>query len=185
MRSDVRSPLLRVTLDGVELPGALSADIDNNNHFAADRFRVQFAASVVPQGALHVPGARVEISIGLGDVWLNCIVGVADTVNLDPVSGIIDVKGRDLSSQLIETQTDETFANRTSSEIATLFGTRHGLVVIADPTTTPIGRYYQSEHDRVTLSQFAKAMTEWDLLAFLAAREGFDLFMDGPILRFG
>jgi len=167
------------------MAGVLSAEVDSNNHFAADRFRVRFVGSVVAMDLLHVPGGEIEIEIGLDGQWLSCIVGLIDTVSFDPVLGTVDVEGRDLSAQLIETQTDETFANRTSSEIATLFGARHGLLVAADPTTTPIGRYYQSEHDRVTLSQFGKTSTEWDLLAFLAIREGFDLYMIGRVLRFG
>ena len=172
-------------LNGVELPGLLSAEIESNNHFAADRFRTRFAASLVPQELLHIPGGALEIEIGLDDEWLSCLVGTIDTVSYDPTQAVVDVEGRDLSSQLIETQIDETFANRTASEIAVLFGSRHGLLVLADPTTTPVGRYYQSEHDKASLGQFAKTMTEWDLLALLAVREGFDLFMTGRVLRFG
>lgn len=185
MRSELRAPQIKVTLRGVVLAGVLSAEIDSNNHFAADRFRVRFVGSVVALDLLHMPGGQIELEIGLDGQWLSCVVGLIDTVSFDPVLGTVDVEGRDLSAQLIETQTDETFANRTASEIATLFGSRHGLLVAADPTTTPIGRYYQSEHDRVTLSQFGKTMTEWDLLAFLAIREGFDLYMIGRVLRFG
>ena len=185
MRSELRSPRLRATSGGIHLPGIVSAEIDSNNHFAADRFRLRFAAQAVQQDLLHLPGRQIEIEIGLNDVWTSCILGYIDQVAYDPVLGVVDAEGRDLSSQLIETQTDEIFSNRTSSEIATLFGLRHGFLVAADPTMTPVGRYYQSEHDRVTLGQFSKVTTEWDLLAFLAVREGFDLFVVGRTLRFG
>jgi hypothetical protein len=47
-----------------------------------------------------------------------------------------------------------------------------------------VGRYYQSEHDRITLDQFSRATTEWDLLAFLARHEGFDVFVQGQALYF-
>ena len=170
---------------GTTLSGLISAEIESNNHFSADRFRLRFAAQAVEQALLHVPGVQLDIEIGLDDEWTSCIVGLIDSVSYDAVHGIVDAEGRDLSSQLIETQTDDTFANQTSSEIALALGLRHGLLVLADPTTTPVGRYYQSEHDRVTLSQFAKTMTEWDLLAYLAVREGFDLYMVGRTLRFG
>ena len=86
---------------------------------------------------------------------------------------------------MIEARVDETFSNRTSSEIAATFAGRHGLQAAVQQTSTPVGRYYQSEHDRLTIGQFAKATTEWDLLAFLAGREGFNLFMDGETLVFG
>lgn len=185
MRSEARAPRLQVTLAGVELPGAIAADVRANRHFAADRFRVQMAASAVQQDALHVPGQRVRVSVALDGLWVNLITGLVDTVSLDPTTGVLEIEGRDLSSLMIEAQVNETFANRTSSEIAELFASRHGLQVLVERTSTPVGRYYQSEHDRIGMGQFAKAMTEWDVLAFLAAREGFDLFMEGDVLRFG
>lgn len=185
LQNDLRAPQAKVTLNGVILPGVLSAEIESTSHFAADRFRARFAASLVPQELLHIPGVELEIEIGVGSQWLSCIVGTIDSVSFDPIQAVVNVEGRDLSSQFIETQTDETFANRTASELAILLGSRHGLSVLADPTTTPIGRYYQSEHDRASLGQFAKTTTEWDLLAGLASREGFDLFMAGRVLRFG
>ena len=184
MQSDVRRPRLTVTLGGLELPGALSAEIHSHNHFAASRFRVRFAARLVPIDALHVPDQRIEIQIGLGDQQTSQIIGTIDSVHFDPIHSTVDVDGRDLSSILIETQVDETFVNRTASEIAELFASRHGLGALTARTDTPIGRYYQSEHDRVVLGQFSKAMTEWDLLAYLAAKERFDLFLDGDKLCF-
>ena len=51
-------------------------------------------------------------------------------------------------------------------------------------TTAPVGRYYQNEHDQITLDQFSCSTTEWDLLAFLARQEGFDIFVEGRTLYF-
>ena len=167
------------------MSGVIAADIYANNHLAADRFRVRVAASVAPLDELQQPGSRVGISIGLGGGWTSLVMGTIDSIVLDPVQGVLDFEGRDLSSMMIESRVDETFANRTSSEIAQTIAGRHGLGASVEQTSTPVGRYYQSEHDRLTLGQFAKATTEWDLLAFLANKEGFDLFMDGDTLRFG
>ncbi len=106
-------------------------------------------------------------------------------MGFDPVRGVVDVEGRDLSALLIDSRVNETFANQTSGEIAAMLALRHGIGVSADATATLVGRYYRSEHDRLTMGQFARAMSEWDLLAYLAGRERFDLFMDGDVLRFG
>ena len=185
MLSDVRAPRLKVMLDGAEIPGALGVEIHSNNHFSADRFRVRFAAQIVPADALHIPDGRIEIRIDVDGLEKSQIVGTIDAVHFDPAHAVVDIEGRDLSSFLIESQADETFANRTSSEIAALFAERHGFSAAVEPTRTPIGRYYQSEHDRVVLGQFSKAMTEWDLLAYLATREGFELYMALDTLCFG
>jgi hypothetical protein len=51
-------------------------------------------------------------------------------------------------------------------------------------TTTPVGRYWELEHDSLTLNAAGKATTEWDLLVNLAKREGFDLWVSGTTLNF-
>ena len=185
MRYEARAPRVQVLLDGTALTGVISADVHSNNHLAADRFLVRLAASAAPMDALHAPGVRLDVQIGLDGGWTSLLVGAADSVTLDAVQGVVDIEGRDLSAILIEARVDETFANRTASEIAESFAGRHGLQADVDRTSTPVGRYYQAEHDRLTLGQSARTTTEWDLLAFLAGQEGFDLFMDGETLRFG
>ena len=51
-------------------------------------------------------------------------------------------------------------------------------------TTTPVGQYYQLEHDRITLNNFSRQTTEWDLLTYLAEQEGFDVWVSGNSLYF-
>ena len=185
MSAEVRTPRVQVLVDGAVLPGVMAVDVHANNHLAADRFSLRMATSVVPLDALETPGARLDVQIGFGGSWTSLVQGAADSLALDPIHGVLDVEGRDLSALMIEARVDETFANRTASEIAEEFALRHGLRPLVERTSTPVGRYYQAEHDRLTLGQFAKATTEWDLLSFLAGQEGFDLFMDGDALRFG
>ena len=132
-----------------------------------------------------MPSVRLTVQAALDEDWSTLTVGEPDSVALDPIQGVLDVEGRDLSALLIDSRVEETFANRTSSEIAEELGGKHGLRVEADRTVTRVGRYYQSEHDRVATGRFSKVTSEWDMLAFLAGREGFDLFMDGELLRFG
>ncbi len=183
--SGTRAPQVQVLADGGALPGVLAADVFANNHLAADRFRLRIAASVADLAMLQAPGLRLDVQAGWDGGWTSLIVGAADALAFDPVRGVLEVEGRDLSADLIETQASDTFANRTSSEIVEIIAARHGLSADVERTSTPVGRYYQAEHDRVALGQFARATTEWDLLAFLAGQEGFDLFMQGDTLRFG
>lgn len=185
MPGEVRAPGLRVLADGVALPEVISADVSSNNHLAADRFRVRLAAQGGVLDAVMQAGVRVRVQAGLDGTWSDLVLGEADSVGLDPVRGVVEVEGRDLSALFIDTRVDETFANRTASEIAAELAGRHGLEVSGASTSTLVGRYYQSEHDRTTTGQFSRAMSEWDLLAFLAGREGFGLFVQGEVLHFG
>ena len=119
-----------------------------------------------------------------GISFVNLFAGTVDTVALNATQGLVHIAGRDLSTRLIETRTEETFSNRTSSEIASLLANRHGLTPNVVQTTTPVGRYYQDEHDRITLGQYSRSTTEWDLLVFLALQEGFDVTVTGTVLNF-
>ncbi len=184
-----RSPALRLLANGQPLTGVIEAEVLANNHFAADRFSATIAlgadsiASAPFWAATQTILIEVQFSLD-GAGYSSLIQGLADTVIMDPVAGILRLAGRDLTAALIETRIQEAFANRTASEIVTIFAQRHGLTPAVTATTTPVGRYYENEHDRITLDQFSRATTEWDLLVFLARQEAFDVFVQGTTLYF-
>ena len=184
----VRHPRLRLVANGAIVPGAFEAEVLSNNHYAADRFRVGLALSADPaRGAgwwADNDDLLVEIEVSLGGDYVSLLRGAVDTVEIDPVCQVVRLEGRDLSAALIESRTQETFANQTSSEIAALLATRHGLDADVQATTTLVGRYWQLEHDRLVLGGFARATTEWDLLVSLAEYEGFDVWVHGTALHF-
>ncbi len=186
--SNVRYPRLAVSANGLPIKGVIEAQITSNNHHAADRFNMTAALSADPSAAAFWSSAS-DVTVDLrmsvdGLTFRPMIQGSVDQVEIDPTSGTLYIEGRDLTARLIETRTQETFSNRTSSEIAGILAERHGLTSVVTPTTTPVGRYYQNEHDRITLDQFSRATTEWDLLVFLAQQEGFDVFVLGTALHF-
>ncbi len=185
-----RAPRLRIVANGQVLTGATQADVLSNNYYAADRFSVTAALGADPWASAafwaSAPDVLVDVQFSLdgGASFTSLVQGTVDNISIDPAFGLVHIDGRDHAAALIEARTQETFANRTASEIASLFAIRHNLTPRVSPTTTPVGRYYQGEHDRTTLNQFSRATTEWDLLAFLAQQEGFDLFVRGQTLCF-
>ena len=188
--SAVRAPRLRVIANGQIIAGAMEADVTSNNYYAADRFNAAIALGIDTWAAASFWASEPEILLDIqfsldgGASFTSLVQGAIDQVSVDPTLGLVHLDGRDLTASLIEARTQETFANRTSSEIASLLAGRHELTAHVSPTTTPVGRYYQSEHDRITLNQFSRATTEWDLLVYLARHEGFDVFVQGRALYF-
>ncbi len=186
--SDVRQPRLAVFANDRAVAGVIGVQVHSNNHHGADRFAMTIALSADAAAAefwASTPQIMVDIQIGIdGPAFTGVLRGSADLVDIDVVRGIVQVEGRDLTATLIESATQETFANRTSSEIAEILAGRHNLTPVVTATTNPVGRYYESEHDRITLNQFSRAMTEWDLLVFLAQQEGFDVFVQRQELHF-
>lgn len=187
--SSQRSPLARIMANGVLVPGLIEVEVTCNNHFSADTFSASFALNVgLPFGGVFW-ASESEISIQVlfsldATSFVSLFTGTVDTVAINVTGGLVHVMGRDLSAQLIEARTEETFSNRTSSEIASLLANRHGMTPNVVQTTTTVGRYYQDEHDRITLGQFSRSTTEWDLLVFLALQEGYDVSVSGTVLNF-
>ena len=180
----VRQPRLRVLANGIEVAGVIEASVTSNNHFAADCFRVTLAPVPVALAATVGILLDVQFSLDGGASFASLVQGAVDALDVDPVQGTVSLSGRDLTAALIEARTQETFANQTSSEIATTLAGRHGLAASVTATTTPVGRYWELEHDRIVLNDFSRATTEWDLLVTLAQHEGFDVWVSGSTLNF-
>jgi phage protein D len=185
-----RSPRLRFLANGQVLAGAYQVEIVSNNHFSGDRFEAVVVLGPDPWATACFWSSQVDIVVDIqlgldgGASFTSLIQGFVDKVSIDPVGGIVRVSGRDFTAALIGARTQETFSNRTSSEIAEIFAQRHGLTPCVVPTSTPIGRFYQSDHESVTLDRFCGAVTEWDLLVYLARQESYDAFVIGGNLYF-
>jgi phage protein D len=189
MLTSQRSPLARIMANGDLIPGLIEVEVTCNSHFSADRFSASFALSGSSPYGSAFWSSELDIAIEVlfslnASSFISLFTGTVDTVSVNATRGLVHITGRDLSAQLIEARTAETFSNRTSSEIASLLANRHDLIPNVVQTTTPVGRYYQDEHDHITLGQFSRSTTEWDLLAFLALQEGFDVSVAGTTLNF-
>lgn len=186
----LREPSLLVLVDGVPLLGAIDAEVCSTNFLGADRFVVRLAlgADYGFDAAFWSAATSVLLEIRIGTSGAASVVsliqGAADTVEVDVLRGMVTIEGRDLTARLIERRTQDIYANRTASEIATLLAQGAGLTPKVTVTRTPVGRYYQGEHDRLTLDRYSRTTTDWDLLVFLAQQEGFDVFVAGDGLFF-
>lgn len=183
-------PRLQITANGHIVTGAVAAEVVSNNYYAADSFNASIAFAANPEMGISFWSDEAKILIDIqfsvddGMSYTSLIYGTVDAVTVQPAVGLVNIAGRDLTASLIAARTQETFANHTSSEIAALLASRHRLTPHISTTTTPVGRYYQSEHDSLTLNQFTRTTTEWDLLVFLARQENFDVFVHGQELYF-
>ncbi len=185
--SGLRQPRLRVTANGQAVANVVSARVASNNHYAADRFALVVALGGTPAdawAAAEMLEVEVGVALGAASGFATLVRGEVDQVEIDAVRRLVFLTGRDLTARLIEARTQESFSSRTASEIATLLAGRRGLAADVAATATPVGRYWQLQRDRITLDQFSRATTEWDLLVALAALEGFDVWLEGATLHF-
>ncbi len=183
--NSTRRPRLSATVNGALIATPLTARVTSNNFYAADRFHLVAAlGSSTPYDWLSSDRMAVQIAVSMDGAGETLIEGEADQVELDPIRRTATLTGRDLTARLIEARTQEAFSNRTASEIAEVLARRRGLSASVARTTTPVGRYWQLQRDRITLDQFSRATTEWDLLVTLAGLEGFDVWVNGRTLHF-
>lgn len=193
----VRHPLLRARVGegqgGKIIRDLIAANITSNTHYQADRFSATFR--LVPDAGYGMrwwgdqTKLLLTIEAGFGRPgaepdWRVLHIGEVDQLTADPASGVVECDGRDLSARLIDAKTQETFLNETSSQVATILAQRHGLTPRVTPTKTLVSRFYQDDHTAVTGGEFRRTTTEWDLLAFLAQNEGYDLYVVGTELHF-
>ena len=191
-----RAVFLRIVIDGLDVEGAIEAEVTSSDHQSADSYRITVALGADPifTGATFasMTQSNAEILVGLATpgappaaaLWQSLMIGPIDDIAIDVAQQTVALRGRDFSALFIDTLTAETFSNNTASEIAQTLAVRHGLTPAITPTTTPIGRYYQAGRDISSLYQSSGTVTEWDLLATLAAREGFDLYVQNETLFF-
>ena len=191
--SFARKPRCRLLTNGTALP-CVSVEITSVGNYHCDTFDAEFSLNASNSFGLSWWGEQASIPIdvqlgfdnGSGQIgWTSIFQGEVDAIDGASLEkGTVSVKGRDLTRRLLDAKTDETFQNKTSSQIATILAQRHNLTPLVTATKTFAGRYYSLDHDTLTLGQFHKVTTEWDLLVWLAQREGFEAFVQGSSLYF-
>lgn len=189
---EVRRPRSIIKVAGVEIASAFSWEVDSNTFYEADTFRATIAVRGLPEGHgvdwwYAQDQLDIEIFVGFPADPENftsadlesIFYGQVEDDEWRPNYGTIDISGRDLTSELIDAKTSETYPNLTSSEIASKLAAAHGLTPVVTATSTKAGKFYQID----TVRQ-QDERTEWDLLTWLAKEEGFIVFVQGRELHF-
>jgi len=181
---------LQVTLDGVPVEGLLHASIVASNCFSSDSYALTFAMGSSPLSDIgfwsSLASAYVEIvpTSESDPASQGLISGMIDTLIVDPILQTVVIEGRDLSSTLIDSYRQQDFVNQTGSEVVSNIALYHGLTPVVTPTTGEVGRYYGDGYTRLSLGQFSRLRSDWDLVVQLARENSFDVFVQGTSLFF-
>jgi phage protein D len=107
--------------------------------------------------------------------------GYVDTIelNLSEHGEVINLTGRSQVAPLLDNKTTNKFQNMTSSAVARMFAKNHGLNTQIQDTYTLAGHYYSGDSINMT-----KDNCEWDILAYLADNEGFEVMVWDNTLYF-
>ncbi|WP_429499374.1 hypothetical protein ACQUFY_20775 [Robbsia andropogonis] len=190
--SATQQPRGVVKLNGAAIVGWTRFTVDSNAFSYADEFTVQFVAQGLPIGRgadwfSEQTDMYVECFAGFPDNvdsysasdLQSLIYGQVDDIDYDPESGVVEVRGRDLTRVFIDTKTTEKWPNLTASQIATQLAKKHSLTPVVTATTTKAGKFYQIDYVNLTDER-----TEWDILCYLAQSENFRVYVKGQSLYF-
>jgi phage protein D len=191
-----RAPRGIVKVNGRALPGWLEWEFDNNSNYQADTFRVVYAGAALPADRntawlSDLGDITVEILAGFPQdpdaptesELTSFIIGRVDDVQYDPVQNVIELAGRDYTSQFIDAKTTEVFTNQSVQAIVRTLAARHQMTAnVADDITPPAtfeGSFFEIDSRRLTSEH-----SEWDLLTFLAHECRCAVWMTGQTLNF-
>lgn len=188
-----RQPRFLVKVNDTPLLGAIDFEVDNNNYYAADTFRLTLAVSRLPAAfnaawwALQSTDIFIEIFAGFPanpdnpqfSELQSLIYARVDDVSFDPVSTTIIISGRDMTAAMIDAKTTAKWEQLTSSQIAIQLALSHNLNPVVTATSGIVGDYYKAVH-----VQLPDIRSEWDLITSLAANENFVVYVNGRDLHF-
>lgn len=192
-RQLVRQPRGIVRLNDAAVSGWIDWTVTSNTFYEADTFRVEFAVSALPKSndANWFSTQKelfVEILAGFPtdpgnpdpSELTSLIYGRADDPEYDPLEETITVRGRDLTAVFIDSKITDQYVNQTSSQIIQTLVAKHaGMEAVVTATKTKAGTYY--ELDQV---QLQASRSEWDLMAYLARKEAFEVYVSGKQVFF-
>ena len=179
-----------ITLNGRPIDSLLQASLTASNCFSADSFSLTFAVGACAVEDLDfwaaISTAYVEVSAATDEGLMAqvLITGMVDTTHIDPIQRTVVVEGRDLSSSMIDSYRQQEFINQTASEVVSTIAQSHGLSVQVVATSDNVGRYYGDGYTRLSLGQFSRLRSDWDLVVQLARENRFDVFVSGTTLFF-
>lgn len=178
-----------VSINGQPIEGLLNATIVASNTFSSDNYALTFALGPAPLGDIafwsSISTGYVEIAASNSDLDPQILItGMIDTALIDPIRGTIALEGRDLTSSLIDSYRQQVFVNQTASEVVSAVALSHGLQPVAMTTFGNVGRYYGDGYTRLSLGDFSRLRSDWDLLVELARENSFDVFVRGKALFF-
>ena len=185
----VRQLAIGMKVNGAWTPGLVRFSLHSNNYWAADTFTAVVGLDGTA-GGNTVPGLpfwasqpKLEIellaSLAPAEPMTSIILGVADSIEWSADQQEIELRGRDYSSVFIDARSAEKYLNKTSAAIANTLASAHSLQANVQATTTKVGEYYHQDAVQMT-----DRITQWQLLTYLAQREGFNLWVSGRTLNF-
>lgn len=177
----------------VAVSGWVRFTVNNNSHYEADTFQVEFAVSAMPADHdANWLSSQTEVFVQIlagfpanpnaptPDELKPLIYGRIDDIDYQVGTEIIRISGRDLTGALIDDKSQLEYVNQTAKQIVVDIAKKHGLSYQAKDTHGFIGI-----PDIDGQTHLKSVSSHWELVAGLAQRVGFVTYVVGTLLYFG
>ncbi len=181
---------MRAKINGVSVNSILAAEVINRGSCKSSRFGLTISTRSDASYNSWLGGLTAKVIVQIYYDTLSTesgyavFEGLADDIAVDPINGVCRVQGRDYSSLLIGSNNQESYSNRTASEIVASIAQRHGFDTNIAVTYGMVGSYQGNDHNQILLNTHSDIANEWELLVYLAKMERFELFVDARELVF-
>ena len=193
-----RRPRAWITINGMPID-FISCEVESCATLSADKFSVELDVWRQPQGfnATYFSSDQFAADTTFVEIWFGYLEDAAQP-NAKPgnlvrfMKGRIDewrapltggnatIMGRDRTADLINSQVNQNYSQvSTAAQIVSQLAASVGLTAIVQGTTQVIGQPAQVGYAALTLG-----LPAWEVVAGLAAQEGFDAWVDGDKLYF-
>lgn len=189
MSNSLRQPRAIITINGIQAKW-IDIEITTNHFYVSDTFMISLPTTGQnPSLNLNywsLAGIfEVKIYIGFPtdpDDYSSqnlplFMTGNVTDFTIHPVTRIIQLHGRDLSSRLIDKKLTQGYPNQTLSQIAELFALQNNLIPNVENTTEKVGIFYKNN-----LTILSNNSTQWDLLTALAQLQNFVVWVNNDTL---
>jgi len=182
-----RSPRALIMINGIRC-WYIDIEVTTNQFYVCDTFYLKIPLNMDPNPNLDYwsKASSLEVKIYIGfpsnpssystdDLDL-MIVGYCTDFNIDPVSGIITIHGRDLLSLFMDKKLTKNFANMSHSQAVAQLVSSNQLNSRIVPTdiNNKVGNFFFNQN-----MALLNNTTQWDLIMSLAQLDQYVAFMDG------
>lgn len=169
--------------EGAACP-VLTCEVSQTRAQNSDSFSASLSITACPPGRQadywsSVGEVDIQIRASIGAGAHTIFEGLLDAVDIDFAQHTVRLRGRDKSKRPIENKRNESWKNRTASEIVQQIAGEHGLQPVIDSLSDRYGKVY--ENDFVAISD---QLSDWTLLQHIADREGKVVYVRGGKLYF-
>lgn len=172
-------------------PWPISVEVQKSLWHHSDRFQCEFPLFADPAFSYNFWGQKDRMIISVEVMfdqatpqgrtnfipWTPIIRGYVDTIKGDVTKGVVTIKGRSVDAIFGDTKYNDSMTNEAVAATIQKFCDDHGFELDVDDNGEIHGRKWGDDKDHSTMGQMSRQLNQKDMIASLADRFGYTVWM--------